>query len=63
MREVVASWGAGGHSFPEVVVSVGRWPLVPRSCRHGFLKAGQTVTVQGQNDNNTVTATSITRSK
>jgi len=29
----------------------------------GDLKAGQTVTVQGQNDNNTVTATSITRTK
>ncbi len=29
----------------------------------GDLKAGQTVTVQGQNDNNTVTATSITRNK
>jgi hypothetical protein len=29
----------------------------------GDLKAGQTVTVQGQNDNNTVTATSVTRTK
>jgi hypothetical protein len=29
----------------------------------GDLKAGQTVTVQGQNANNTVTATSITRTK